>query len=349
MNIDNVVLVRARNKLPVEGELIPSCEGMYLKPDTLGDFATILRNMVKRDLENKLGRPLVLYAESEDAKMLDQAMEKFYPYTSSYTSTLSFSLNGLVPDDINNKFSEMKCAVIEPLKYHTDADFLNVSVIDTTTKGSMQLSNEAILVCDENTFRSYPESVQQNLMAKYRVELFTGSLKDAVNNTLQKYNYPVFNLNQRKEQGYIEECPEKANMQAFEDAFALSVNASRLRLAQLYQEPFLTGDDLVAGDKAKSDFYKSLEVDAYYKEELYKFLLMKADMLGIDISDDDKFYLFSEYGRGEEVLEELMRSLVSRSGGLESFAGHVAEYNQNVVNNYLTNEQIIALRGEARN
>ena len=203
MNIEEVVLVRARNKLPIEGELIPSCEGVYLKFDTLGAFPSTIRNIVKRDLENKLGRPLVLFAESEDAILLDKEMEKFYPYTSSYTSTLSFSLNGLVPDDINNKFSEMKCAVIEPIKYHTDADYLNVSVIDTTTKGRMALSNEAILVCDEATFRSYSKEQQEFLLGRYHVELFTGSLKEAVNNTLRKYNYPVLELNQNKSKSKI--------------------------------------------------------------------------------------------------------------------------------------------------
>lgn len=348
MNIEEVVLVRARNKLPIEGELIPSCEGMYLKPDALGPFSNVIRDIVRRDLENKLGRPLVLYAESEDAILLDKEMEKFYPYTSNYTSTLSFSLNGLVPDDINNKFSKMKCAVIEPIKYHTDADYLNISVIDTTTKGRMPLSNEAILVCDEATFRSYSKEEQEFLVGRYRIELFTGSLKEAVNNTLRKYNYPVFNLTQNNEIGYIEECQDKQRMKEFENTFASSVGASRLRLALLYQEPFLTGVDLIAGDKAKSDFYKRLKVEAYYKERLYQFLLTKAEIVGINLSDEDKFYLFSEDGRSEEVLEELIRSLINRCGGLDNFSLLVAEFNQSVVENHLTNEEIIALQGETR-
>ena len=38
MNIDNVVLVRAMNNVPLNGELVPSCEGKRLVNDNQSDF-----------------------------------------------------------------------------------------------------------------------------------------------------------------------------------------------------------------------------------------------------------------------------------------------------------------------
>lgn len=347
MNLENVVLVRAMNHLPLNGELVPSCEGKYLKPDGSSDFAFIMRDIVRKELEKELGRPLNLYFESEDEKLLNNIMNSLQTYTSDYTSTLSFSLNGLVPDDMNNTFSTMKIAVLEPLKNHTDAEFLSVDVIDTTIKGKVQTSG-AVLLIDGVLFESLDAETKNNLLSNYLVELFTGSLKEAVKATLVKHGYPALDYNQKREDKYIVDCPEKESMIEFQDAFAASVNASRLRLAQLYMEPFLSGVDLEAGEKAKADFYKGLDVEAYYKNKLYEFLVAKGEAAGVLLDDEEKFYLFSEYSNSREVIEKLVKSLIQVYGGLEAFKMLIQEYNQELVNNYLTGEQIIENLGDTR-
>ena len=347
MNIDNTVLVRAMNHLPLNGEIVPSCEGKYLKPDGSSDFAFVMRDIVKKELEKELGRPLNLYYESEDEKLLNAAMQDMYPYTSDYTSTLSFSLNGLVPDDINNKFSDMKIAVLEPLKNHTDAEFLSVDVIDTTIKGRINASG-AILLIDSLLFESLDADAKNNLLSNYQVEVFTGSLKEAVKESLVKHGYPALEYNQRREDNYIVDCVEKESMIEFQDTFAESVKASRLRLAQLYMEPFLHGVDLEAGEKAKADFYKGVEVANYYKNKLYEFLVAKGEEVGIVLSDEEKFYLFSEYSNSKEVLSKLTESLIQAYGGVQSFKMVIQEYNQELVNNYLTSEEIIENMGDTR-
>jgi len=348
MILENVVLVRAMNNLPLDGNLIPSCEGNYLKKDNKSDFYYVIYKIVKRRLEQELGRYLEDWEES-DRELIKNAMDKYTPYTSFYTSTLSFSLNGLVPDDINNNFSNMKLAVIDPIKYHLDEDYVNVDVIDTTIKGSIKVSPEAILVIEQEYFMSLSEEIKTNLLNSYKIELFNGRLKDAVSQVLQKYNYPSLPLVQKKEEKDILDCDEKESMIAFENSFAIEHSASRLKLQQLYMYPIDTmgNTDQVAAEKVKSDIEKNQIIEKYYRNLLYRFLIEKANLYGISISEEDEFYLLSDFSNSSEVLENLINSIIN-SVGFEKIKEIINEFNQSILDNYLTNEDIVALEGESR-
>ena len=231
MNIDNVVLVRAMNNVPLNGELVPSCEGQRLVNDHKSDFHYFLRKCVKNNLEQQLGRELVLYVDSPDEQLMTDAISDYNVLTGDYyTTTLSFALNGLVPDDINNKFTTMKMAVLEPIKNQTDADFITIETIDTTIKGRIKVSSEAILKIEREFFSQLSPEEQENLIENFNVELFDGELKDAINDTLIENGYPVLPLIQKRELNNIEECPEKESMLEFENKFSTAVGASRLRL-----------------------------------------------------------------------------------------------------------------------
>lgn len=131
--------------MPLNGELIPSCEGKRLVNDKKSDFHYFMRKCIRDNLEHQLGRDLVLFEESPDYQLMENMMKDYYALTGGYyTTTLSFALNGLVPDDINNKFTDMKTAVLEPIKNQINADFITIETIDTTIKGKIKISNEAI-------------------------------------------------------------------------------------------------------------------------------------------------------------------------------------------------------------
>lgn len=348
MNLDNVVLVRAMNNLPLDGVLVPSCEGKYLKYQLTDDYYYIIKRKVQADLESKLGRYLEVWNE-EDKKILDDVLKEYLPLTSSYTSTLSFSLNGLVPDDMNNKFSDLKLAVLDPIKNHQHENFVNIDVIDTTIKGSLVVSNEAILLIEKDYFLSLRDEEKMNLVSHYKLELFTGTLKDAIAKILQKYNYPAIPLIQQKELNDMEDCIEKESMISFQNDFARTHNVSRLKLQQLYMYPIssMSEVDVEASEKVKSDFDKNLIVEKYYKDNFSQFLVSKGEMLGIQLIDEEKFYLFSDFSNREEVLEKLVDSIIQIIG-LEEFKQIINEYNQIIYNNYITNDEIVSLNSESR-
>ena len=348
MNIDNVVLVRAMNHLPLDGVLTPSCEGKYLIPNEKDEYYYLIRREVQKLLEQKLGRSLNVW-EDEDKDLLENALRDYLPLTSAYTSTLSFSLNGLVPDDMNNKFSDMKIAVLEPIRYHQNEDYVNIDAIDTTINGSIKVSGDTILIIEKDYYLSLTEEEKINLMSHYKIELFIGSLKDAVTNTLRKYNYPALPLIQKKESRDIIDCEEKESMIVFQDKFAEEHNASRLKLQQLYTYPIYTMDgfDVEAAEKVQSDFNKNLIVEKYYQEKFYEFLMAKAESYGFSLTDEEKFYLFSDFSNKEEVLQTLVETLL-KTIGHEAFKKVIQEYNEFIKANYLTNDEIIALNGDSR-
>ena len=228
-------------------------------------------------------------------------------------------------------------------------DYVNIDVIDTTIKGSVVSSEEAILIVEKDYFLALSEEEKMNLMSHYKLELFTGTLKDAIANTLQKYNYPSIPLIQKKELNDIVDCDEKESMITFQNDFAKTHNASRLKLQQLYMYPesSMTGVDAEAKEKVKSDFDKNLIVEKYYKDNFSQFLISKAEMYGIHLTDEEKYYLFSDFSNREEILQQLIESLIQVSN-LEDFKTIINEYNQIVLNNYITNNEIVSLNGEAR-
>ena len=344
MNIDNVVLVRAMNNLPLNGELIPSYEGQRLVNDNKSEFYYFIRKCIQNNLEQQLGRSLLLYTDSPDFNLMEKVMKDYSIATGDYyTTTLSFALNGLVPDDINNKFEDMKMAVLEPIKNQTNADFVTIETIDTTIKGRIKTSYEAILLIEYEFFSRLSQEEKENLKSNFKINFFEGNLKDAVNKTLIENGYPALPLIQKRELKNIEECPEKESMLEFEDKFSLAVGASRLRLQDLtFMYSSGTSVDEKAHDKLAEEHTNTLKIEEYYKNQLYEFLLNKAESFGIEVSDKDKYYLFTDYQEGIDAMESITTSLISAFGGIENFKQFIYEYNNYVQENYLTNKQIIS-------
>ena len=70
-------------------------------------------------------------------------------------------------------------------------------------------------------------------------------------------------------------------------------------------------------------------------------MLKKAVSLGVEISDEDKYYLFTNFQEGTDIMKKITISLINAYGGLENFKQFIYEYNSYIRNNYLTNEQIV--------
>jgi len=77
-------------------------------------------------------------------------------------------------------------------------------------------------------------------------------------------------------------------------------------------------------------------------------MVAKAESIGIEISDEEKFYLFSSNPQGVEIMEKITQNLINAYGGLERFKLFIAEYGEYAKANYLTNDQILALDGDTR-
>lgn len=342
MKLEDIVLVRAtKSHLPLNGELRPSCYDRYLKKGDISDYNDLISQKIKEYQKEKYGKVYKLW-EEKDRKEFSEIKKLYSPYTSVYTSTLSFSLNGLVPDDMNNFFSDYKVAVLDPLKPHLDdTDFVNFHVIDTTTKGIMKVSDSAILVIDKTLYESLNSEIKNNLNRYYKIETFEGDLKSAVSHTLRKYGYPALPLIQRVEENYIEDCPEKQSMIKMQEDVAKYLDISTLRLFYLYTSNSLDEFDQKSQNKI-IDEKKNIEtVKKYYRDLFYNFLEEKAKMYGLDLEDGERFYLYSKFSNSKTVLSKLVDYVIESCGGLEMFKGVIEEFNNYVLNNYLTNDEIV--------
>jgi len=350
MNLENVALVRVMSHLPLNGEIIPPCEGQRLEYEKASEFQSYIRKKVQMELEQQLGRSLVLYVDSPDDILLKEKMKEYLVLNGAfYTSTLSFALNGIVPDDNTCEFSKQPLAVIDPIKNHTDKRFINIEAIDTTIVGKINVSKDAILVINADYYQSLSDEEKLNLISNYKIELFNGNLSNAIDATLKKYNYPSLPLKPKNDMQNIDECPERESMIDFMDKFAESVTASRLTQQKIRQlVSFNNNGDKIANEVLVGDFYKNLRVEEYYKHQLYQFLIDKAESFGITVTDDEKFYIFTSYSNGEEAMERITGELIKAYGGIEGFKSFIKEYNDYCVNNYLTNEEIVSLNGEGR-
>ena len=317
MNLDNVVLVRGSSNLPLMGMIIPFNGGIN---DKNSDFVRIVRRLVKEKLESYIGETLDLSKE-DDKEFFEDIVTKWYPLSSGNHPYLNFSLNGLNPEDKNKTV-----AVIDPIKYHQTDEFITVSLKQTIIKSTFHLSKEAIVFVEEERFRAYSQTIQDDLSANYNLELYTGSLEEAINSTLQKHNYPILPLTNIEGQ----EIGESAIL--FQEQFATQVGASNLSLEELSSNPLekFESRDLIAAEKIKSHNEKNAQRLLFYRDKFYEFLLQKLEIKEEFLSDQDKNDLFSQGEASVKVLEILINKLMGHYGGLNGLKALVSDFNNNV-------------------
>lgn len=341
LDLSNAILVRAyQNYIPYSKTIKPSCEEKYLNYEQVSDYKKIIRREFIKEYERQTGKILSVWDEEEN-KIINEGIRKLLPLSSTYVSTLSFSINGLVHDDMNNFFSQYDICVLEPLKYHINDDFVNFNVNDTTIKGSIELSDEAILVIRKELFESLTKEEKEKLISIYKIHLFEGSLKDGVENALHNNNYPYLNLINRKESQYIEDSEIKESALKFINDFAEHNHLSKLRLFDIYTSPFLeTTEDKIAQSKVSDEIKLINDIKMYYRNSFYEFLVERSEENGLEITEMDKYYLMSEYANSEEILEKIVTYLIQKIG-FNNYGQLISEYNRQLIENYRTNSEIV--------
>lgn len=341
MNIDNIVLVRTLCTLPLNGELTSSCDQKYLHLDTASDYSFVIRDIIKSKLEKEKGREL-------SVEELEREVSKYYSLSSSYSSKISFCLNGIAPDNEVYTYSDKKIAVIDPLKYHLNEDFVNINPIDTAIKNKIKNSNYAILVIEKELFESLSLQDKVDLMSYYQIEIFTDSIREGVNNALLKYNYPIVPLSNNFSDNYILDCEEKRSLINFQQEFSDKMQISKLTTSSLLFDLIFFGKhDKMSASKINKDYRKDVIIYEYYRDKLYEFLEMKALEYNIVLTEEERLLLYSGNAKSSLILRNFLLRLI-KTIGLQKFESLIQEFNQMVIENYLTNTEILNLKGYGR-
>jgi len=292
MNIENIAIVRATNVIPLDGIVLPVSEARYIKKSTNEPFA----NEMVRVLKRKGIIPPLDFDQMGNDEYMDQYNKQvaiiandYIPYTSDYNSMALFSLNGIVPDDKeagfgNNTFSDKKCGVIDNLSAHID-NVVSLNPTDTAIKGKVELSNEAIILIEKETYEklSYDDKIK---LSRYNVRTFTGNLKDAIQITLtnsQKYTAETLVLSTSKG-GYME-SPTSEQLKATIKSIADERNIS----TAYHLNILLHNTENVESLKTVENEHENiLKIKAYYQNEFYKFLFSE-----MSIEPDLQYYLLN--------------------------------------------------------
>ena len=192
MDIRNIALVRATNIIPFDGIVRPISEVPYLRIERGTAFEYAINDLLKKlSIINIDGFWTKTDEEREEMIIKNnEILAQYLPYNSDYNSMVLWAINGLVPDDMNNTFSNKTCAIIESLEEQIDkSEIVSLMPTDTAIKGNIKLSSKAIILISKERYESLSEQEKQKLSSlDLTVYIYEGTLQEAVNDMLEKSN-----------------------------------------------------------------------------------------------------------------------------------------------------------------
>ncbi len=294
--IYRLALVRVSNIVPKSQTILPISEEPYLTKNYNGanKFINSLSDML---LQSGVIPMLTDFSEEgikQYAEKQEQILEEYSPYTSDYNSTLLFSINGIVPDDINNTFSNKTCAIIEPLMNQINkGKCVSLIPTDTAFKGEMTLSPDAIVLIKKDRYDGLaPEEKERLKSLNLTVEIFEGEIKKAIETKLEENGYIVEDLSLSAEKDHnISRETRKAI-----DDIAEKKDIAKARYFNILNRKTSDVDKL---DSVKDEASSILKVKEYYQDIFYTYLL---NNLPIDEFEGEKGEILS----AEELKKDLM-------------------------------------------
>lgn len=278
MNIKNIALVRATNIIPFEGIVHPLSEVPYLKKENGTAFSFAMFDLLKEQGKMKKIDWTKLDELSEIDKENNRILREYMPYNSDYNSMVLWSLNGLVPDDTNNTFSDKTCAIIDGLEEQIEqSEIVSLLPTDTAIKGNVNLSQKSSILISKERYEGLSQEEKINLAKlDLSIAIFEGDLREAINQELLKndqYTAETLSL-KREDNGYIKSKTSDDVRKTIENI------ATEKNIAQVLYWNVITGenDELDKLESVKDEFENSCIVNNFYKETFFKYIFSKIDI-----------------------------------------------------------------------
>lgn len=185
-----IAIVRAMDYLPYDGLLRSLANTPNLVVDRGSEFRSKIKDLLVSEGVISISGFQSMKEKIEEIK---RVIVDYLPYSSDYNSVVLFSLNGLVPDDIeagfaNNTFSNKDIVIIDDLDYHLDhSNVVSIVATDTAIYGNVKLSSDAVIMIRKARYDKLSEEEKHRLVGK--VKIFDGDLRKAVENTLLEMGY----------------------------------------------------------------------------------------------------------------------------------------------------------------
>lgn len=260
-----------------------------------------------------------IYNDEEDEK-LEKLNRIYSPLSTQYRSTIHFALNGLVSSHTKGNFDNKNFIIIDKLSHHLGKDDIrSIRMEDTFINGEVPLSNDAIVLINEQKYKSLIE--QYPWISTYNIILYRGDEKMAVEMLLTSI-------------GIVAEKIE-------------THSAAYSERTQLYNDFFdkVSKDYDIEQDKHcyskeyREDDEKNLIIWEIYERDFYNKLF---NYFNIDTNAIE--YLTSLH-ISEAKQEELFKNIILKIG-VDKYKQFVLEYNKEIMTAinegiYPTNEEIL--------
>lgn len=280
MNIKNIAVVRATNIIPFDGIVHPVSEVPYLKKNKGTAFDYAISDLLKKS--SKISLEGYWTKTEEEQREMDKyntdILEQYLPYNSDYNSMVLWSLNGLVPDDMNNTFSNKTCAIIESLEEQlNNSEVISLIPTDTAIKGNVKLSSQAIILISKERYEALSEEKIEKLNnMDLTIQVFDGELQEAVGKTLkdsERYTSEKLSLN-REDRGYVESDSKEELIETIQNI------AESNDIAQVLHWDVLTGQNDKTGKLAsvKDEFKNGIIVQNCYQKTFFRYLFSRLDI-----------------------------------------------------------------------
>lgn len=278
MNIRNIALVRATNIIPIDGIVRPLSEVPYLCKEEGTYFYYSMYDLIRNKGLLKEVDWTKLDEMSEIDKENAEFVKKYMPYSSDYNSMILWSLNGLVPDDINNVFSNKTCAIIEGLEEQIDqSEIVSLVPTDTAIRRNVKLSENAIILILKERYDSLSaEEKEQLSKLDLTVKMFEGDLKEAIDEELiktERFTAETLSL-RREDDGYVKSDTSDEVRKVISDI------ANKKNIAQILHWHVLTGknDNIDSLKNVGDEFDNALIVKDFYKKTFFNYLFSKMEI-----------------------------------------------------------------------
>lgn len=322
MDIENIALVRATNIIPFDGMVHPISEVPYLRKERGTAFANAMNDLLRKlSIINMDGFWTKSEEEQEEmSRKSREILESYLPYNSDYNSMILWALNGLVPDDMNNTFSNKTCAIIESLAEQIDhAKIVSLVPTDTAIQGNVKLSSKATILISKERYEALSEQEKEQLQKTgLTVKVFEESLQESVMETLEKselYTAEELSLS-RSSQGYFRSDTSDELLETIHDV------AESHGIAQVLHFNVLTGqnDELEKLESVQDEHKNSITVLEFYQKMFFKYLFSKLEV-------DPKVSALAMQYRESPVYMQALCDEIERIG-LDKYKEVVDRYNQ---------------------
>lgn len=304
MDIQNIALVRATDIIPTDGIVRSISHVPYLCKENRTEFAEAMYDLLRRKgiLQSR------------------ETLEQYMPYSSNYNSMVLWSLNGLVPDDTNNTFSNKSCAIITGLAEQLEqSEIISLVPTDTAIKEKVHLSPNSTILIRNERYEALSQQEKEDLSKlNINIKIFDGDLKETVGKALtESGRYTAENLSlYREDYGYIK---SDTSDEVIETVHRIAESKG---IPQILHYNVITKqvDNLDKLTSVENEFNNGLIVKDFYKKTFLEWLFSK-----MDIDEDVKaFALFSPDN------SRCMESLCDEIGrlGINNYKSFLDTYNQ---------------------